>query len=82
MKTVFEQGFGGDGAKAGLYVTDDAMLEVAVKYPLAKILQPATDVVDATFTKIEEAIPGDWDKAILEPIKEELKAQLLKLVQG
>jgi hypothetical protein len=81
MKTIIEKEVGGDGGKAGLYV-EAGELALKVTYPLEKILQPATDVIDKGFDAVENAIPGDWDKAILAPIRAGVKAELLKLVSG
>lgn len=79
MKTIAEMLLGGDGGKAGLYVDGD-QLAIEVKYPLAKILDPVNLVIDGAFAKLEAAIPGDWDKAVLDPIRDAAKAELLKLI--
>jgi len=79
MKTIVEQVVGGDGAKAGLYVDGD-QLTVKIGYPIAKLISPITDVLDAAIDKLEAAIPGDWDKALLEPIRAEAKAALVKVL--
>lgn len=79
MKKIYEQGFGGDGAKAGLYV-EEKELALKVTYPLEKMLSPVNAIIDQAINKLEAVIPGDWDKALLEPIRAEAKAQLLKLV--
>jgi ATP-dependent protease HslVU (ClpYQ) peptidase subunit len=79
----FEQAIGGDGAKAqgGLVIDQGfAKLQVEVLYPLDKALAPAMGVLDVLVAKIEAAIPGDWDKALLEPIKEEAKKKLLEML--
>lgn len=79
MKVIVEEGIGGDGAKAGLYL-DGGDLALKVTYPVAKVLQPVNDVIDSVVAKIEAAIPGDWDKAILDPIAAAAKAELLVLL--
>lgn len=79
MKTIVEQAVGGDGAKAGLYVEGD-QLTIKVGYPIAKLVSPITDVIDAAIDKIEALVPGDWDKALLEPIRAEAKAALVKVL--
>jgi len=79
MKVVYEAPVGGDGGKAGLYIEGD-QVEMKVSYPLAKVLGPVNDVIDAAINKIEAAIPGDWDKAVLEPIRIAAKAELVSLL--
>ncbi len=85
MKTIVEasQEIGADGAKA----TESLVIEggfikakVQIAYPIAKAVSPITDLIDSVIGKIEAAIPGDWDKALLDPIKEEAKASLIKLL--
>ncbi len=78
-----EQDLGGDGAKASeSIVLEGGMIKarIEVVYPVALALKPVTDVIDNAITKLEEAIPGDWDKAVLEPIREAAKAELIKLL--
>lgn len=79
MKTIVDTAVGGDGARAGLYLDGD-QLTAKISYPVAKILQPVNDVIDAGVAKLEALIPGDWDKAILEPIAAGMKAELLLLL--
>lgn len=79
MKTITEQEIGGDGATAGLYV-DGGKLTVKIGYPIEKLISPITDVLDMAITKLEDTIPGDWDKALLEPIRAEAKAALIKVL--
>lgn len=79
MKTVYESPVGGDGAKAGLYV-EDGCLALKATYPMEKVIKPITDVIDMAIDKIEELIPGDWDKALLDPVKAEAKAAILKML--
>lgn len=81
MRTIYEKAIGGDGAVAGLYVDDQYVYET-VKYPLAKALDPANKLVDNMIDGLEAKIPGDWDKAILEPLRTGAKAELAKLIGG
>lgn len=78
-KVLVEKEFGGDGAKAGLMVEDGALV-VKVSYPLDKLLSPVNDVIDSAINKLEALIPGDWDKAVLEPVRAAAKAELVKLL--
>lgn len=79
MKMIYEHTVGGDGGVGGIYL-DGGMLVASMKYPVDKILEPVMAPIDMAFEKIEAAIPGDWDKAILEPIKEQMKAELVKML--
>ncbi len=81
MKTVFEHAVGGDGGTVGLYLDGD-MTKIVGAIPTAKLLSPAMDVIDNGINKLEVAIPGDWDKAVLEPIRLAMKAELLALFSG
>lgn len=85
MKDIvkIEQGIGGDGAmiKGSLGVEESNIkLEIGVTYPIEKIVAPATKAVDNLLEKLEKAIPGDWDKPILEKAKAEFKEELIKLL--
>lgn len=85
MKDIvkFEQGIGGDGGKVeGRLVVEGSDLKalVAVSYPIEKIIEPATKAVDSMLTKLEAAIPGDWDKPMIEHVKSEYKKELMKLL--
>ncbi len=81
MKSIVSMPIGGDGATASLDV-DSGNLVAAVSFPIAKLLTPVNDLVDAATAKIEAAIPGDWDKAILDPIAAGLKAEIAALLSG
>lgn len=78
-KVIVEQAIGGDGGKASLEV-DGEVLALKVSYPLSKILEPVNKVIDQAIDKVEGLIPGDWDKAVLEPVRVAAKAELLKLL--
>jgi hypothetical protein len=81
MKTLVEQAIGGDGAKAGAYI-DNGNLELRVAYPLAKVVEPVNKIIDGAIDRLEAAVPGDWDKALLEPIRAEAKAALVALLSA
>lgn len=55
-------------------------LELSATYPIEKIVEPATTALDGALDKLEKAIPGDWDKPLIEKIKAEYKAELIKLL--
>ncbi len=85
MKTIVSasQDIGADGAKASeSLVLEGGMLKakVEIAYPIAQALKPVTDLLDSAFTAVEDAIPGDWDKALLDPVKEKAKADLIALL--
>lgn len=79
MKVIVEQSIGGDGAKFGAYIEGDQLV-AKVSYPLEKVVEPVSNVVDNLLMKLEAAIPGTWDKAIIDPIRADAKAQLVKLL--
>lgn len=73
MKQIISatQPIGGDGAQASETLSLDGgnlVADIKVTYPVAKLLKPVTDGIEAAKAAIEKAIPGDWDKAILDPI--------------
>jgi len=79
----FEKELGGDGAKAeGTVVIHEGHVkaQVAISYPVVKIIEPAMKVLDDALNKLEAAIPGDWDKVLLEKVKQEYKEELAKLI--
>lgn len=51
-----------------------------VTYPIIKVVEPATKALDSALDKLEKAIPGDWDKPLIEKIKAEYKEELVKLL--
>jgi hypothetical protein len=81
MKVIYEHSVGGDGAVAGLYIEDGYIVE-KVKYPIAKAAEPAKAFVNKAIDTLEEKIPGDWDKLILEPGRAAALAEIDKLVAG
>lgn len=85
MKKIagYEQAVGADGGKvsAQLGVEGEHLkAEVAVTYPIAKVVEPATKALDSALDKLEKAIPGDWDKPLIEKVKAEYKQELVKLL--
>lgn len=80
----FEQAIGGDGAKLkGQLGTEaaDLKLQVAVSYPVEKILEPALKVIDGLVDKLEALIPGD-QKAMAASAKADARAAILKALTG
>lgn len=84
MKELISKEFeiGSDAKGKALVGIENANLvaEVNVTYPIAKIIEPVTKAVDSALDKLEDLIPGDWDKAIIEKIKEEYKEKLIELL--
>lgn len=85
MKDIvkIDQAIGGDGGKiqAGLGVQGDQLAaQVVVTYPIAKIVEPATQALDAALDKLKAAIPGDWDDKLIENVKVSYKTELVKLL--
>lgn len=85
MKTIIstEKELGGDGAqvKAALGVeAANLKVEVAVTYPIEKVLEPATTALNDALDKLEKLIPGDWDKPLIEKVKVEFKEKLVALL--
>lgn len=79
MKSLVKQNIGGDGASAELSL-DGGKLVLAVQYPVEKLAEPITKLIDKAIDAVEGAIPGDWDKAVLEPIRMAAKAEVIKLL--
>lgn len=85
MKSLvsFDKEIGGDGAHASgaLGVDGDQLVaQVAVKYPLAKVIEPATKALDGLLDKLKAAIPGSWDDALIDKFKADYKDDLVKLL--
>lgn len=79
----FEQAIGGDGGKLKCAVgvdQTDLVAQVEARYPLAKVVEPATKALDSALDKLEQLIPGDWDKPMIEKVKAEYKEELIKLL--
>ena len=77
-----EKDLGSDGkAKASLAVNGDQLqAQVSVTYPIAKIIEPATNAVDSLLEKLKAAIPGDWENPLIDGFKAEYKSELIKLL--
>ena len=74
---------GSDGLKLGAKLGvegSDLKAQIEVSYPIAKIIEPATKAADELLDKIEKAIPGDWDKPMIEKFKAEYKQRLVELL--
>ncbi len=86
MKSIVSQNVGGDGATAALGLdSNDAGVEclaIEIKYPLNKLTGPVHAIIDAAIDKMEVAIPGDWDKAVLEPIRVAAHGEIDSLLAG
>lgn len=54
-----------------------ANMTVSGRVPLQQIIEPATKAVDNLLTKLEKAIPGDWDKPLIEKFKDDYKKDLI-----
>lgn len=85
MKTIvdFDKEIGSDGAKVkgALGVeAQDLRLEVAVTYPIAKVVEPATQALDKLLDKIKATIPGTWDDVAIDKFKVEYKEDLVALL--
>lgn len=80
----FEQALGGDGAKlhgkVGV-VSTDLTVQVAVAYPVEKIIEPAMKVIDGLVDKLEALIPGD-QKSMAASAKADARAAILKALTG
>lgn len=83
MKVIVsaKQPIGGDGATASESLTldgGDLVADIQVRYPVAKLLKPVTDEIEVAKTALEKVIPGDWDKAVLDPIFKGLEDAIVK----
>ena len=85
MKQIvgYEAAIGDDGGKVAAQLgVEGANLkaQVSVEYPIERVVAPATTALDSALDKLEKAIPGDWDKPLIDKIKAEYKAELIKLL--
>ena len=79
----YEAAVGGDGGKvSGVVGVEQRELKVQIEasYPLEKMISPATKAVDSLLDKLEKAIPGNWDKPMIENFKKEYQEELVKLL--
>lgn len=77
-----EQAVGADGAKVAAKVGVEGVnlkAELAVVYPIEKVISPAIQVINDMVDKLEQVIPGD-QKAFAEQLKADAKEQLVKLL--
>lgn len=77
MKTIIEKQIG--DVTVGLYIDDGKFVEKN-SYPIAQAADPANKLVDSVVDGLEAKIPGDWDKALLEPIRAAAKAEIASLL--
>ena len=78
----FDQEIGGDGAKVkgSLGIEMDQMkLQVAVTYPIAKVIEPVMKVLDGLVDQVEQLIPGD-QVALAQGLKNQAREELVKLL--
>lgn len=84
MKELFRKDFdlGSDASgQAVLGVNAEHLkLELSALYPTDKIIEPAAQAVDKLLDKLEKLIPGDWDKPLIDKLKEEFREELIKLL--
>lgn len=78
MKSIITKEIGGDGAAAELLI-GDGKLAVQVSYPLEKIIEPLTSVVDKVVDKLEQFIPGD-QTGLAAQIKADARKELAELL--
>jgi len=78
----WDHAIGSDGKIGGGLGVDgeDFAVAISLKYPIKKVIEPATQALDALLVKLEAAIPGDWDKPLLEKLKTEYKEYLIALL--
>ncbi len=81
VKTIYEMPIGKDGAVIGLY-QDNATIVLKESYPLSGLEGQGEKLVDSIIDGAEAKIPGDWDRAILEPLRIAGKAYLATLIGG
>lgn len=87
MKQIIghEQALGNDGGKAQAQLGidgGDIVARVEVRHPVAPIVDRLTVEADKFIDKVENAIPGDWDKPLLEKLKVEYKEAITKAITG
>lgn len=78
MKSIITKEIGGDGAAAELLI-GEGKLAVQVSYPLEKIIEPLTSVVDKVVDKLEQFIPGD-QTGLASQIKADARKELAELL--
>lgn len=83
MKKIvsFDKAIGGDGLEIEAAVGVEASnlkARVELTYPIEAVIQPATKAADKLLDKLEKLIPGDWDKPIIEKLKQEFRQELVE----
>ena len=77
-----EQGMGDGKLKVALGIDQgDIVAQVEARIPAVKVIEPATKAVDNLLDKLEKAIPGDWDKPMIDKFKSEYKQDLVKYLE-
>lgn len=78
----FDKDLGSDGAKVNGALGIDGenlVANVAVTYPLAKVIEPVMKGVDNLVDKLEALIPGD-QKGLAAKLKQEAREEILELI--
>lgn len=78
MKSIVTKEIGGDGAAAELLI-GEGKLAIQVSYPLEKIIEPLTSIVDKVVDKLEQFIPGD-QTGLAADIKKQAREELAELL--
>lgn len=83
MKKIvsFDKAIGSDGLEIEAAVGVEASnlkARVELTYPIEAVIQPATKAADKLLDKLEKLIPGDWDKPIIEKLKQEFRQELVE----
>lgn len=68
-------------AVLSLEIVDGFVVE-QIRYPIAKAAEPAHKFLDKVIDGAEDKIPGDWDKAFLEPARIAGHAAIDKYTKG
>lgn len=80
----YETAMGADG-KIGASIGiegEDLAVEMKGKYPLKKVVEPATQALDNLLDKLKAAIPGTWDDKLIDQFKLEYKQDLVQLIKA
>lgn len=78
MKSIITKEIGSDGAAAELLV-GEGKLAIQVSYPLEKIIEPLTSIVDKVVDKLEQFIPGD-QTGLAQDLKNSARKELAELL--
>lgn len=83
-----ETKLGSDGKLKAAFGADetDLIVQVEARYPHALLIEPGIKALESALDKLEKAIPGDWDKPLIEKIKaearEEIREQIAKYISA